>query len=515
MSASRKNIKEIILIIISVFIIGFVFYNCQNTKEEKSSKSLTIKENISNSLGVGRSAPAEIYKRLIKQVEDTIAIDLPKIKERGTLKVITISSAISYFRYMKKWMGYEYEMAQLLAKNLNLKLEIIEAKNINDMIYKLRKGEGDVIAYQMPYLDGQEVNFNYVFSPLSARQVVIQKKPENWRNMTKEALDSVLLKSLEDLNGKSVRIQNDDLVEENLINFFEEKKIDVTINRSVNDYSDEELIFRVLNSKIKYAVVNSFIAKFQATYFGNLYSDLTLNKESKMGWVVRKKSTDLHAALSLELSNLIANGKFQEIHDKYFKEKKMIANYVLNDKYYKATGNLSPFDSIVKSHAVKSKLDWRLVTAQMYQESQFDPDVESWAGAVGLMQFMPKTAEEYGITDRREPEQSIEGGATYLQYLNNRWKKQQVPPDESIKFALASYNVGIGHVMDAVTITEDEGADKTKWDNVSQNLLKLSKREYINYPRVKYGYCNGREPIDYVERIMKGYQLYSKLKPIN
>jgi membrane-bound lytic murein transglycosylase F len=510
MRESIKNSKGIIFIIISAFIFGFVFQNCQNSKKEKPSKPLTAEE----TLGVGRSAPAEIYQRLIKQVEDTIAIDLPKIKERGTLKVITISSAISYFRYMKKWMGYEYEMAQLLAKKLNLKLEIIEAKNINDMIYKLRKGEGDVIAYQMPHLAGQEVNFNYVISPLSTRQVVIQKKPANWRNMTKEALDSVLLRSLEDLSGKSVRIQNDDLVEENLINFFEEKNIDVTINRSVNDYSDEELLFRVLNGKIKYAIVNNFIAKFQATYFGNLNTDLNLSEESEMGWVVRKKSTDLHAALSQELSNLIATGKFQEVYDKYFKEKKMFTNYDLNDKHYKATGNLSPFDSIVKSHALENKLDWRLLTAQMCQESEFDPDIESWAGAVGLMQFMPKTADEYGITNRRDPVQSIEGGATYIKDLNNRWKKEQVPPDESIKFALASYNVGIGHVMDAVTITEDEGADKTKWDNVSQNLLKLSKREYINYPRVKYGYCNGREPIDYVERIMKRYQYYSKLKPL-
>jgi membrane-bound lytic murein transglycosylase F len=509
------KVRKGIVVIICAFIIGFVFQNCQNSKEEKPSNSLTIGGNSSNALGVGRSAPSEVYKRLIKQVEDTVAIDLSEIRERGTLKVITISSAISYFRYMKKWMGYEYEMAQLLAKKLNLKLEIIEAKNINDMIYKLRKGEGDVIAYQMPYLEGQEVNFNYVISPLSTRQVVIQKKPANWRNMTQEALDSVLLRSLEDLNGKSIRIQNDDLVEENLINFFEEKNIAVTINRSVNDYSDEELIFRVLNGKIKYAVVNSFIANFQATYFGDLSTDLKLSEEMEMGWVVRKKSTDLLAALSQEFSNFIAAGKFQEVYDKYFKEKKVIANFDLNDKYYKSTGDLSPFDSIVKSNALDNKLDWRLLTAQMYQESEFDPDVESWAGAVGLMQFMPKTAEEYEITNRRDPVQSIEGGATFLNHLNNRWKKQQVPPDESIKFALASYNVGIGHVMDAAIITEDEGADKTKWINVSQNLLKLSKREYINYPKVKYGYCNGREPIDYVERIMKRYQIYSKLKPIN
>jgi hypothetical protein len=112
MRESIKNSKGIIFIIISAFIFGFVFQNCQNSKKEKPSKPLTAEE----TLGVGRSAPAEIYKRLIKKVEDTIAIDLPKIKERGTLKVITISSAISYFRYMKKWMGYEYEMAQLLAK---------------------------------------------------------------------------------------------------------------------------------------------------------------------------------------------------------------------------------------------------------------------------------------------------------------------------------------------------------------------------------------------------------------
>jgi len=514
MRESKKIKKGILFTIISVFIIGLILLSCQNPKKEKSSKSLTIEENISNSLGAGRSTPAEIKKRLIKQVEDTVAIDLSEIKKAGTLKVITISSAISYFRYMNKWMGYEYELAQVLAKKLNLKLEIIEANNINDMIYKLRKGEGDVVAYQMPFLEGQEVNFNYVLSPINIRQVVIQKKPANWRNMSKEALDSILLRSLVDLNGKSVRIQNDDLIEENLTNFFVERSIDVTINRSVNNYSDEELIFRVLNGKIKYAIVNSFIAKFQATYFGDLYADLNVNNERQMGWIVRKKSTDLQSSLSYELDNLIATGKYQEIYDRYFKEKKMVTNYVLNDKYFKSTGNLSPYDSIVKSHALQRKFDWRLITAQMYQESQFDPDVESWAGAVGLMQFMPKTADAYGIKDRRDPLQSIDAGVELMKDLNNSWKKQGVQTEESIKFALASYNVGIGHVMDAVVITEDEGGDKTKWDNVSQNLLKLSKRDYINYPKVKYGYCNGREPITYVERIMIRYQFYSKLKTI-
>jgi membrane-bound lytic murein transglycosylase F len=79
------------------------------------------------------------------------------------------------------------------------------------------------------------------------------------------------------------------------------------------------------------------------------------------------------------------------------------------------------------------------------------------------MQFMPKTADAYGIKDIRDPLQSIDGGVTLMQDLNNSWKKQRVPPEESIKFALASYNVGIGHVMDAVVITEDEGGDKTKW----------------------------------------------------
>ena len=124
-------------------------------------------------------------------------------------------------------------------------------------------------------------------------------------------MDGFLLRSYEDLNGKSVRIQNDDLVEENLINFFQEKNIEVTINRSANNYSNEEIICRVLNGKVKFTVVNSFIANFQTTYFGDLSADLKLSGEMKMGWIVRKKSTDLLAAFSQEFSNLMAARIFQ------------------------------------------------------------------------------------------------------------------------------------------------------------------------------------------------------------
>jgi membrane-bound lytic murein transglycosylase F len=160
--------------------------------------------------------------------------------------------------------------------------------------------------------------------------------------------------------------------------------------------------------------------------------------------------------------------------------------------------------------ASSSQLDWRLITAQMYQESRFDPNAKSWVGAKGLMQVMPRTAQELKIKNVVDPDQGILAGvklmARYSAYFNN----PDIKAKDRIRFALASYNCGPGHVFDARQLAQDMGLDRNKWfQNVEKAMLLLSKREVAK--KVRYGYCRCEEPVKYVSEIQSRYDTYVKV----
>jgi len=152
--------------------------------------------------------------------------------------------------------------------------------------------------------------------------------------------------------------------------------------------------------------------------------------------------------------------------------------------------------------------DWRLLASMIYQESEFDPAEKSWAGARGLMQLMPKTAEAYGGTDLNDPENNITAGTNFIKWLENYW--QEIPDtQERLKFVLASYNAGQGHISDARKLAEKFGKDNDIWnENVDEFILKKSKKEFYDDEVVSYGYCRGEEPYNYVREILERYEEY-------
>ena len=152
--------------------------------------------------------------------------------------------------------------------------------------------------------------------------------------------------------------------------------------------------------------------------------------------------------------------------------------------------------------------DWRLLASQIYQESQFDPNARSWAGAGGLLQLMPATAREFGATRISDPKDNLGAGTKYLKWLLNYWK--DIPDSlQRIKFVLGSYNTGQGHVEDARRLTQKFGKNHDQWDdNVAEYLLKKSQEAFFNDEVVQFGYCRGEEPVNYVYEILERYQHY-------
>ncbi|MCF0199152.1 MAG: transglycosylase SLT domain-containing protein [Bacteroidaceae bacterium] len=172
-------------------------------------------------------------------------------------------------------------------------------------------------------------------------------------------------------------------------------------------------------------------------------------------------------------------------------------------------GQISQFDAILKRQAQRIGWDWRLLAAQCYQESAFDPKAVSWAGAQGLMQIMPGTAAHLGLNGTAvwEPDANITAGAQYLKELSTTFS-DIANPSERIRFTLAAYNGGAGHIRDAMALAKNEGRNVQRWTEVVPFVLRLSQARYYRNPVVKYGYMRGSETVDYVAKIEERWRQY-------
>jgi membrane-bound lytic murein transglycosylase F len=175
---------------------------------------------------------------------------------------------------------------------------------------------------------------------------------------------------------------------------------------------------------------------------------------------------------------------------------------------------ISPWDYKIKSISDSLKWDWRLLASLIYQESRFDPNVRSWAGACGLMQVMPETGKNFGIDIMVSPENNLKAGMLYINYLQDFFNKKIQDSTERLKFILAAYNAGAGNIMDAMKLAEKNGKNPLLWDeNVAIWLQKKSEPEYYNDPVVKNGYCRGDEPVKFVSQVLERYSEYKTIIP--
>ncbi|MCF8242944.1 MAG: transglycosylase SLT domain-containing protein, partial [Melioribacteraceae bacterium] len=197
------------------------------------------------------------------------------------------------------------------------------------------------------------------------------------------------------------------------------------------------------------------------------------------------------------------------IYSKYYKNRNAFRRRTESEYFSKNGSKISKYDDLIKEYAQELGWDWRILASLIYQESQFDPTAKSWAGAQGLMQLMPATAKQYGVEDVTNPYQNLRAGINYLKWLDNYWKEYVADQNERIKFVLASYNIGLGHIQDAMRLAEKYDGDPETWyDNVEKFLLSKSKKKYYNDPVVRNGYALGRETSKYVREIFERYEHY-------
>ncbi|MFH6770092.1 transporter substrate-binding domain-containing protein [Gaetbulibacter aquiaggeris] len=436
--------------------------------------------------------------------------DLEQIKESGNLRALMVYSGTTYYLYKGRPMGYEFELLERFAKYLDVTLEIIVVKNVNELFEKLNNGEGDIVAHGLAITTDRKEKVSFTDHLYLTKQVLVQKKPANWQNMNWGKLEKSLVHDPIDLLGDTISVRDLSSSKERIYNLSKELGGTIHLNILPVEMSTDEIIEKVAEGDIKYTIAENNIASIMETYYPILDVNVPVSFSQRIAWATRHNSKDLLEATNNWLEQLKRQIDFNVIYNKYFKNKKFYRRRIKSDFYSLNKQQISPYDDLIKKYTKTLNWDWRLVASQIYQESKFDPRVSSWAKASGLMQLMPETAIELGVTNRADPVQSIKGGTKYLKQL---WTSFGHITDsiQRTKFTLASYNCGLYHVKDAQNLAEKRGLNANVWDdNVEDIILELSLPKNYNDPVVKYGYVRGIEPYNYVLQIFERYQHYTQ-----
>jgi len=443
-------------------------------------------------------------------VENSVDRDLDDIIKEGKLKALIIYSSTSYFLYRGQAMGFEYELLNRLANHLNLELELIVSTDLDTEFEVLNRGDVDLIAHGMTITNQRKWEVDFTEYLYLTKQVLVQKKPDNYRQISWSALQRQLIHDPIELINDTVSIRRNSAYYERMMSLSNEIGGTIYIDTLNSNLSTDEIIGMVARGEIKYTIADENLAKINASYYPILKFDVPVSFSQRIAWVTRKKSPKFRATINKWILS-VRNGKtYNVLYNKYFKNKRTFRNRFRSEFYSLNKNQISEYDELIQKYAYKIGWDWRLLAAQIYQESGFDPGANSWAGAEGLMQVMPETAEALNIQDVTDPEQSVRGGTNYLSTL---YEKFSDIPDSlnRIKFSLASYNCGYGHVRDAQKLADEEGLDRLVWeDNVEKMMLALSLPHNFNKPIITSGYVRGSEPVKYIEEIFNHYENYKQ-----
>ena len=433
-------------------------------------------------------------------VVDIDHYDLTHMKDSGVLVALTLNSSISYFDYRGEPMGFQYELAKHFAQSLGLKLQMKTARNMEDLVHMLLRGEGDLIAYPLPITKEFKDSVDFCGEDIITHQVLVQRNG----NKSQKALTNVT-----ELIGKDVYAKPGKHLDR-LINLDKELGGGIRIHEVTNDsITNEDLMMQVANGTIDYTLSDNDLARLNKTYYPNLNTNLAVSFDQRASWAVRKTSPLLSEAADRWHKENMTSPAYKASAKKYFEMSKRLPHGpILSIK----DGKISHFDHLFKKYAPEVGWDWRVIASLAYNESNFDTTAVSWVGAKGLMQLMPRTARLMGIPEGKEqnPEESVKAATKYLAQIARSFNKV-TNPEEKMKFVLGAYNAGIGHVFDAMALAEKYGKNKYIWDeNVASFILLKSNEEYFNDPVCKNGYFRGRETYNFVKDILERAEMYKQ-----
>ncbi|WP_241759421.1 transporter substrate-binding domain-containing protein [Pyxidicoccus parkwayensis] len=443
-----------------------------------------------------------IERALTEGRDQRVTVDLDGIRKRGVLRVLTRNSPVTYFLHRGEQAGFDYQMAKLAAEALKVRLEVVVPPTYEELLAWLKEGRGDVIAAALTATEERAKQVAFSMPYLYVDEVLVQKAGAG-----KPA-------SLDALKGQAIHLRKSSSHFANLSALAAQHGF--TLVEEPEDMDTETLIDRVARGEIPYTVTDSHILAAERVYRDDVEAAMTLpgqgtpaGKDGHYGiaFAVRKESPKLKAFLDGFVKKTYRGVEYNVARRRYFEGHRDEAPATVETAL--GAGEISPYDPLVQTYSARYGLDWRLMVAQMFQESRFNPKARSWVGAQGLFQVMPATGRELGFVKLEDPDQGIHAGVKYMHQLIGRIAPE-IPFKQRLRFALAAYNAGLGHVLDARRIALEQGLDANRWfGNVEKAMLMLEKPKY--YRRARHGFCRGTEPVKYVSEIQTRYGNYTEV----
>ena len=462
-----------------------------------------------SSCGVSESENKQSESRPL-QIYDSSDAVLDSIFARKKLKAATDYGSVSYLIYRGEPIGYQYEILKDFALYLGVELELVIESNMQKSIDMLNNNEIDILAMGLTVTNERYDKFSFTSPIMTTRQVLIQRKPEGYEKMlTADEIESHLLRNPLELAGVQVNVQDGTIFIDRLRTLSDE--IADTINIVADDRDIEELITAVANGEIDYTVADEHVAVVNSRYYRNIDAKTALSFPQKIAWAAKKGQTGLVDTINVWLGEFNNTLRARLLYNKYFKN--IRSKRIVNSQYNSYTGGqLSPFDDEMRESAKIIGWDWRLLASLVYQESEFKPNVQSWAGAYGLMQLMPHVMDKYGLDSNASSSDQLVAGVKHLIYIKSQMPSEITDSIEQVKFLFASYNCGLGHVLDARRLAEKYDKNPNIWtNNVDSCVLRLSEKEYYLDTVVYNGYVRGAETFNFVDDIMERYNIYKNL----
>ena len=416
---------------------------------------------------------------------------LDQIKHEGAINVLTRLDPTTYYEGSEGLTGLEYDLVMLFAKRINVQANFIFPATFDDILKQISEGNADIAAAGLTITDHRKLSMRFAPAYQKITEQIVyrsgNKRPRNISDLSKGIIEIVKGTSHIDTLNKLQAEQPG-------------------LNWNINDeLKTDGLLYLVNEGLIDYTIADSHQAGTIKHFYPKLNIAFDVTKPRQLAWAL-PPSTD--------------NSLLDEItlFFKQIKQDKTLEH--LLEKHYGNTGNLSyvgnctfrqhmesrlpTYEQLFKAEAEKHDIDWRLLAAIGYQESHWRSDTTSPTGVKGLMMLTTATAKQLGIKDRTDPAQSITGGALYFKQRLKIIPDRIQEPDRTW-FALASYNVGFGHLEDARILTKKRNRNPDKWLDVKESLPLLSQKKW--YTQTRHGYARGKEPVRYVENIRSYYDL--------
>jgi len=413
---------------------------------------------------------------------------LSKIKKNKTLNVVLLNSPSTYYIGADRAKGFEYDLLKAYADSLGVELNITAANTTKEAIKLSKNPNIHITSASLAKTKEREKSFNFGPSYFEVQEQVVCSREMLWNGS--------FPKDVEDLAGLKMIVGEDTSYSET-IQQLQEDGFDINATYT-SEFSTEELLAKVAQNEIDCTIADSNIYALNQRYFPNIALAFAISSREQLAWVMAENSKDLEANMYSWLNSYNQSGSMAQLKDHYYSFALFFDYYNTKMFYKRIKTRLPKYKKYFKEFGKRYHIPCSILAAQSYQESHWNPKAKSYTGVRGLMMLTRVTAKHLGVKNRLNPQESIKGGARHLNQMLKFVSKDVVGQDR-MKFALAAYNVGLGHIIDAQKLAKKMGLNQNIWSDLKKALPLLSQKKY--YKRLKHGYARGSEPVKYVDSI--------------